>query len=197
MIAIQQTLVSDDVLTEQFVCHLDKCKGACCIEGDRGAPLEKSDSDAIRKNLEQILPFMSAEGIANVAQQGYSETDEEGEEVTTCLPTGECTFVVYEPNGMLSCAIEKAHNAGAIDYLKPISCHLYPIRVAKYTMYDAVNYHRWDICSAACSLGRELQMPVYRFVKNALIRKFGEDWYRELDEIASQGWPPTHIEPLP
>lgn len=185
MILIDNTIVSDDLLEKKFTCHLEKCKGACCVGGDRGAPLEKNDIDTIQQLLPAIKPFMTPAYAEAVDKTGFYEIDIDDEPVTTCQPTGECNFVVYDNNGATNCAIELAYKAGVIDYKKPISCHLYPIRLQRYKNYTAVNYHRWDLCSAACTLGEELQMPVYRFAREALIRKFGQEWYSELEEVAA------------
>lgn len=184
MIVIQDTIVSDELFDIKFTCHLEKCKGACCKEGDLGAPLDVLDIEAIEENLALIKPFMNPTYLSGVEENGFYETDDDGEAVTTCHPTGECNFVVYDETGTTQCAIELAYNAGKIDYKKPISCHLYPVRLRKFKNYTAVNYNYWDICNAACSLGEELNMPVYKFVKEALIRKFGEEWYAQLEAEA-------------
>lgn len=185
MIIVQETLISQDLFDKQFVCNLDKCKGACCVEGDSGAPLKQEDIDEIEKNYDKIKPFMSEEGIKQIEEVGFYEKDSwDGEYVTTCQPnSGECNFVVYNDKGITECAIENAYKAGEIDYKKPISCHLYPIRIAELKTYTALNYHKWDICSPACSLGEELKVPVYQFLKDAIIRRFGEDYYKELELI--------------
>jgi len=185
MIVIQDTIVSEEILEKKFTCHLDKCKGACCVIGDRGAPLNADEIPVIEKHLPAIKPFMTPEYIAAIEENGFYEIDEDGEPVTTCQPTGECNFVVYDDKGITQCAIENAYKAGAIDYKKPISCHLYPVRLQKYKEFTAVNYNSWYLCTAACALGEELQMPVYKFVKEALIRRFGEAWYKELEEGAT------------
>jgi hypothetical protein len=180
MIVIQDTIISEELFDTKFTCHLEKCKGACCVEGDRGAPLAPQDIEEITNNIEAIKPYMTPAYLKTMEQEGFYEIDDDGEPVTTCQPTGECNFVVYDNTGTTQCAIELAHKAGAIDYKKPISCHLYPVRLQKYKHYTAVNYSQWDICSPACTLGQELNMPVYAFLKDALIRKFGADWYNEL-----------------
>lgn len=184
MIIIQDTIISEHLFDINFTCHLEKCKGACCVEGDRGAPLDANDIEQIVNNLEAVKPYMTPEYIKAIDEYGFYEIDEDGEAVTTCQPTGECNFVVYDRTGTTQCAIELAHKDGKIDYKKPVSCHLYPVRIQKYKHYMAVNYSQWDICNAACSLGNELKMPVYRFVKDALIRKFGQEWYNELETHA-------------
>lgn len=183
MIILGETLISEDIFEKQFICNIDKCKGACCIEGDKGAPVETAEVEILKKEYPNIKPFLSKEGIEFIEKNQFFEEDG-AEYVTTCLPDGKCCFVVEEKNGLLSCGIEKAYYAGKTDFLKPISCHLYPIRISKYATYHAVNYHQWDICSDACQLGEEKKVPVYQFLENSLTRKFGAEWYAELKEIA-------------
>lgn len=183
MILLNDTLISEEIIENQFVCNLDKCKGACCVQGDRGAPIDDNDRLSIEKNFNSIKSFMNPEFLKDVESNGFYEIDDDGEMVTTCQPTGECNFVVYQ-NGMAACAIENAYAAGMSDYKKPISCHLYPARVKKLSEYTVVNYHNWHICSDACQLGAELKVPVYQFLKEPLIRKFGQEWFDELSQIA-------------
>lgn len=176
------TLISEDVFVSRFVCDLEHCKGACCIEGDRGAPLDKEDIEAIEKNIEAIKPFMTRKGLELLKFEGFFEGMHEDDMATTCLPTGECVFA-YREKGILGCAIEKAYKAGKIDYYKPISCHLYPIRLGKIGGMDSINYHQWNICKAACALGKKLNVPVFEFLKEPLIRKYGQAWFDELELI--------------
>jgi hypothetical protein len=178
----EDTLVSSEIFSTRFVCNLTTCKGACCIEGDRGAPVEKEEVKRINDNLAKIMPYMTAEGIALLNEEGFHEGEEIDDIATTCLPTGECVFV-YRENGILGCAIEKSYKDGQSDFYKPISCHLYPIRIGKLGKFESLNYHKWDICKAACALGQELNIPVFKFLKDPLIRKFGEAWFVELEEI--------------
>lgn len=175
------TLLSDEIFSENFVCDLEKCKGACCIEGYRGAPLESDDVDEINKNIELIKPYMTRKGLELLKSEGFMEGDI-SDMATTCLPTGECVFV-YRENGILGCAIEKAYKEGKIDYYKPISCHLYPIRIGKIGEFESLNYHKWSICKAACNLGKRLNVPVFQFLKEPLIRKYGKEWFDELELI--------------
>jgi hypothetical protein len=184
MIIVGNALVSEDILEKKFACQIDKCKGECCIQGDAGAPLLKDEVDIILDIYDKIEPYISAEGIAEIKENGFVTRDTDGDLVTVCRSSGECVFVVYESNGIASCAIEKAHTAGDIDFKKPISCHLYPIRTKKYGSYIAMNYHHWDICNDACKAGSEMNVPVYEFLREAIIRKMGEEWYKELSEIA-------------
>jgi len=184
MIILEDTLISDDIVEKKFCCSLNSCKGACCIEGDRGAPLSQEEVEILQKDLSIIQNFLDPEGIRLIAKKGFYEIDDDGDMVTTCLPDGRCAFVTQDELGILQCGIEKAHNAGATDFKKPISCHLYPIRLKEMDTYTLINYHEWQICKAACSLGEDIGMPLYQFVKDALIRKFGEEWYSALQKLA-------------
>ncbi|RMG76197.1 MAG: DUF3109 family protein [Bacteroidetes bacterium] len=184
MIEVDNTIVSRDLFEEEFVCNLSKCKGICCIEGDAGAPLSKSEVSFLKKNITKIKPFLRKEGIREIENQGVFVTDTtDNEPVTPLVKNAECAYVVFEKDGTASCGIEKAYEAGVIDFKKPISCHLYPIRITAYRNFDAVNYHRWEICSDACVLGKELKIKVYQFLKEPLIRKYGAAWYEKLQLI--------------
>ncbi|MEQ6119766.1 DUF3109 family protein [Reichenbachiella sp. MALMAid0571] len=186
MIIVGNAVLSDDIKEKQFVCDLDKCKGACCVEGDLGAPLEESELALVNDSLKAVKPYLSAEGLAAIEKNGAYLLDEEGDYSTTTIGGKECAFAVYDQSGMLQCAIEQAHNDGKTDFKKPISCHLYPIRITKYDHYDALNYDRWDICAAACTLGEKLKVAVYKFLKEPLIRKYGKDWYQQLEDQISE-----------
>lgn len=184
---IQDKIVSTDLLESKFACNLNACKGACCWEGDFGAPLEKAELSTIEELYPRFKEFLSAEGVEKIEKEGFYEfIDETQEYATTLMENGACAYLTYNNDGSAYCGIEKAYNAGAIDYRKPISCHLYPIRISanEKLAFEALNYDVWDICSAACEKGEEQQIPVYKFAKDALIRKYGEDFYQELDEIA-------------
>ncbi len=181
MIAIGNTLVSEDLLKEKFVCDLQRCKGACCVAGDSGAPLEDEELPVLRDIYEKVKPYMSERGTRAVEDKGLYVKDFENENTTPLVAERECAFVFYE-NGVAGCAFEKAYLEGKTDFIKPLSCHLYPVRITKYKHYDAVNYHRWDICGAACELGKQRGIPVYRFAKDALIRKYGTEWFEQLCE---------------
>ncbi|KAB7725600.1 DUF3109 family protein [Rudanella paleaurantiibacter] len=180
MILIENTVISDDIADKFFVCNLDKCKGACCVEGDLGAPLEAEELHILQRIYPKVKPYLSPEGIAAIEKQGLYEPDGEGGFVTTTVGGRECVFATWNDKGILKCGIEDAYNDGQVDWKKPISCHLYPIRVTKYDQYHALNYDRWPICSPACGLGKELNVPVYKFVREALVRAYGEAWYAEL-----------------
>ncbi len=183
MIELGKTIISQDLLEKDFVCNLSACKGACCVEGDAGAPLEKEEVEILAEIYPKVKPFMRPEGIEAIEKQGTAIKDWDGEMVTPLVNGKECAYVIFDEKGITKCGIEKAYENGVVDFKKPISCHLYPIRITYYRDFDALNYHKWDICSPACTLGAELKVPVYRFLKDALIRKYGEDWYTEIEAI--------------
>ncbi|KAA6441666.1 DUF3109 family protein [Dyadobacter flavalbus] len=182
MILIENTCISDDVEDQFFVCNLDKCKGACCVEGDSGAPLDEVELAILDQIYPHVEPYLSEAGKEVIAKEGTYTTDWEGDFVTPVINGRECAYAIYDQRGILKCGIEEAFNDGKIDYKKPISCHLYPIRVTKYEQYHALNYDRWEICSPACGLGKELGVPVYKFLKEPLIRAYGTDWYDQLNQ---------------
>ena len=187
MIIVQDKLVSDDVIDKQFMCNLNACKGACCWEGDSGAPLEDEEIQIIQNNYQKIEPYLSKEGRLVISKKGkYTYFEEPAENGTPLLDNGACAYMTYNNIGMAQCGIEMAHKDGEIDFKKPISCHLYPIRIHKeeHSIYEALNYDKWDICSAACQKGKEEKVAVYQFAKDAIIRKYGKDFYEELDAAA-------------
>ena len=185
MFQLGKTIISEEIIQKDFVCNLSACKGACCIEGEAGAPLEKSETDILKEIYPKVKPFLRKEGIEAIEEQGTFITTELGELETPLIGDADCAYVIFDQKGTALCGIEEAYNKGQIDFKKPISCHLYPVRVQEYSEFSAVNYHRWEICDDACTLGKELQVPVYKFVKDALIRKFGEQWYEDLEEVAN------------
>ena len=180
MILIEETCISDDIAEKFFVCNLSKCKGACCVEGDLGAPLENVELPILDEIFEQIKPYLSKTGIEAIEKQGKYIKDWEGDFSTPTINDKECAYSLYDENGILKCGIEQAYNAGVSEFKKPISCHLYPIRITKYDNYHALNYDRWTICSDACDLGNQLGIPLYKFLKEPLIRAYGEEWYELL-----------------
>ena len=185
MIEVGSVLVHEDVVRYNFVCNLNKCKGACCMEGDSGAPLDADELDILKEVYPKVKPYMNAKGIATIEKMGTHVTDFEGDYTTPCVDVNkECAYVIFE-NGITKCAIEKAYENGDITWKKPISCHLYPIRITKYPEFDVLNYDRWSICSPACIFGDELQVRVHEFLKNPLIRKYGEEWYDELEDAVA------------
>ena len=185
MFQLGKTIISEDIIQKDFVCNLSACKGACCIDGDAGAPLEKSETNILKEIYPHVKPFLRDKGIQAIEQQGVYITTENGDFETPLIDGADCAYVIFDENKTALCAIEEAYNQGEIDWKKPLSCHLYPIRIKEYSEFSAVNYEKWEICDDACSLGKELQVPVYKFVKDALIRKFGKDWYDELEKVAA------------
>lgn len=184
MIALGHTLISEDIFDKKFVCDLNACKGECCVSGDSGAPLNKKELKTLDKVYPEVKPYMNAKGIAAVEKQGTYVLDSDGDYTTTLVSEGaECAFVYFDEKNIAKCAIEKAYMDGKIDWKKPISCHLYPIRISEYREYDAVNYHSWHICKPACECGQQLNVPVFKFLKDPLIRKYGESWYEELEKV--------------
>lgn len=186
MFQLDKTIISEELLEKEFVCNLSACKGACCVDGDAGAPLEKEELAELEEILPVLKGYLRKEGLEAIEKQGPYTTNEQGEHETTLIDGADCAYVIYDDKDVALCSIEEAYNQGEIKFKKPVSCHLYPIRVKQYSEFAAVNYDRWDICDDACSLGKELSVPVYKFVKQALIRKFGEAWYQELDKVAQE-----------
>lgn len=184
MIQIQDTIISDEVFDEHFICDLGKCKGACCVEGDAGAPVEEEEIEQINSILPEIWNDLLPMSKALIEKQGIAYEDYDGEMVTSIVNGRECVFVYYEEDGTAKCAIERAYREGRISVRKPISCHLYPIRLQKFNDFTAVNYHRWSICRPAIKLGKKEGVKIYQFLKEPLIRKFGQAWYDEVCEAA-------------
>ncbi len=180
MIIIENTLVSDALIESTFGCDLCSCKGLCCVEGDAGAPLDASELNDIRMNLESIQAYMTPEGLATLKSSGFSTLDSFGGLVTALNPGKECVFTYFH-NGIALCAIEKAFLEGQCDFQKPVSCHLYPVRISRYNTFEAVNVHHWHVCAQAWKSGKE---KLYRYLKAPLIRKYGEDWYHQLELAA-------------
>lgn len=186
MLAIENTLISDNIIEEDFVCNISKCKGECCVAGEAGAPLEKDEVTYLEQNYSKIKPFLNKKGVDAIESQGVFVKGFDGDYETPLVKGKECAYAVFSETGIAACGIEKANKEGVIDFQKPISCHLYPIRIQSYDEMTAVNYHSWSICSEACDLGKSLKIPVYQFAKTALIRKFGPDWYDALEQHAKK-----------
>ncbi|MFZ4425670.1 MAG: DUF3109 family protein [Saprospiraceae bacterium] len=189
MYIIGNVLVSDEIIEESFLCNLQACKGACCWEGDYGAPLEKEELEVLDNIYPEIRPFLSPAGRAVLEQEGkYLYEAQQEEYVTPLIAGGPCAYITYNETGIAQCGIEKAFLAGATNFRKPVSCHLYPIRAKREAAgFETINYERWEICKAACTAGKKASLPLYRFVKDALIRKYGEAWYDALEAAASGG----------
>ena len=183
MFQLGKTIVSEEILERDFVCNLSACKGNCCIDGDAGAPLSAEETKIMQEIYPKVKPYLRPEGIAAIEAQGTWVKGEDGDFETTLIEGKDCAYVIFDGATAL-CGIEQAYNEGIVSWKKPVSCHLYPIRVKDFSEFTAVNYDKWDICNDACTLGKELQVPVYKFVKEALVRKFGEDWYLELEKVA-------------
>ena len=180
MLQIKDTLVSLDLVEQFFLCDLDSCHGECCIEGDAGAPVTDDEAATIERILPEIWDDLLPRAQQEIKENGVSYIDEEGDRVTSIVDGKNCVFTCSGPDGMCYCAIEKAYREGRIDFYKPISCHLYPVRIKEYPTFTAVNYHRWKICKCAEVLGRKQGVRVYEFLKEPLIRRFGKEWYDEL-----------------
>jgi hypothetical protein len=187
MIAIDNILVSDELIDEQFVCDLTKCKGGCCVDGDAGAPLNLDELDNINEVYDAVLPYLPAESQAELAKQGRYVYDKEFGWVTPTIKGKICVYGITDANGVVKCGIEQAYNDGKVQWKKPISCHLFPIRISKSKngLTEFVNYEpRQDLCKAACKLGTKLKVPVYVFLKDAIIRKYGNSFYEALQATA-------------
>ncbi len=180
MIIIDDTLISDEIYTESFVCDLPACHGGCCVHGDAGAPLEKEETQILENIYPLIKGYMLPRGIDAIDEQGCFTEDFDGEYTTPLVNNGECAYVYFDENNIAKCGIEKAWEEKKHDFRKPISCHLYPVRITKYPNYEAINYHRWPICDPARTNGQKINVKIYEFLKEALIRKYGQEWYDQL-----------------
>jgi hypothetical protein len=187
LLELKDKVVSTQLFERKFVCDLNTCKGACCVQGDAGAPITLEEIDILEDDLDQIKPYMRREGIHAVESAGVFYMDVENEPVTTLVNGHECAFVFFDEKGITKCAIEEAYTNGKTSIKKPVSCHLYPIRVMDFHEKLALTYNEWDICAPACACGDKLDVPVYRFLKEPIIRAFGEEFYTELD-LAAKAW---------
>lgn len=183
MIEIDNKLISLDLLEKKFVCDLAKCKGMCCVHGDSGAPLEKEEAEILDEIYPRVKKYLRKKGIKAIEQQGRHMIDSDGDLVTPLVNNRECAYVIFE-EGIAKCGIEKAHEEGVVDFQKPVSCHLYPVRTKKLKDVEGVNYDKWEICKPATILGEKENIPVYKFVRKSLIRKYGTEFYKKL-EIAA------------
>ena len=181
MIQIADTLISLDLVERYFCCDPTQCKGTCCIEGEAGAPLEKDEFDKLRTILPAVWDDLAPEAQAVINRQGVGYIDPESDLVTSIVNGKDCVFTIYDVDGICKCAIEKAYHEGRIDFIKPISCRLYPVRVKRYKDYQAVNYHQWNVCRSAERVGEQKCLLLYQFLREPLISKFGEEWYQALD----------------
>lgn len=183
MIAIQDCLVSENLLDVHFVCDLTACKGACCVEGESGAPLDQDEVTVLEKIWPKIRPFIPAAGIEAVEKQGTWVVDSDGDRVTPLVKGKHCAYTIFDADGTAKCGIEKAWKAGKVNFRKPVSCHLYPVRLKDDSPFLKVEYNTWKICKPACACGERLQVPLFRFLKDALIRRFGKKWFAELERF--------------
>lgn len=186
MVQIGDVVFSLDIFRERFVCDLDVCRGCCCVEGEAGAPLQEDEAGELEKILPIVWDDLSPQAREVIRRQGVSYRDGDGDQVTSIVNGKDCVFTCYDRRGYCICAIQKAYKEGKTDFYKPISCHLYPIRVGNFGKYKALNYHKWSICHAAWDLGKQEGVPVYQFLKEPLIRKFGKEWYEELELVAGE-----------
>ncbi|MFT3704024.1 MAG: DUF3109 family protein [Agriterribacter sp.] len=187
MIEIDKVLISDEVVNAQFVCDLNKCKGGCCEDGDAGAPLSKEETGILNDIFDTIKPYLTKEGLEEIERRGRYYYDKSFGWVTPTINGKICAYGSYDKNGIIKCGIEQAYRDGKISWKKPLTCHLYPIKTKKTKTYELVNYEpRETLCNPGCKLGKKLKVPVYVFLKEALIRKYGEEFYTLLDQIASQ-----------
>jgi hypothetical protein len=179
MLQIDDKIISLDILEKNFVCHLEKCKGYCCVHGASGAPFGEGEVELMKKEYPKIKPFLSEEGNAAIEKQGLAIIDSDGDEVTPLINGKECAYAIFE-KGIAKCGIEKAYFAGKTSFRKPVSCHLYPIRVKHFSGFYALNYDQWDLCEPARKNGDEKKVTILEFVEQALVRKFGENFHKEL-----------------
>lgn len=185
MIQIDDTIISTELFDMKFCCDLAKCKGECCVEGDSGAPLEEEELPLLEKSLPLVWDDLSEKSKKLIKAQGVSYIDEEGDLVTSIVDGCECVFTFFDEKGVCKCALEKAYRAGLSDFYKPISCHLYPIRLQKLSNGTiALNVHKWRVCKSAFTLGEEKGIPLYKFLKEPLVRRFGNEWYEKVCEVA-------------
>jgi hypothetical protein len=185
MLIIDEIMVTDDLYLVKFICHLEKCRGACCVEGDAGAPLEEEEISLLEDHQDAILEYMIDEGRDTIRKGGVFDYDVDGSYVTPLIRGGDCAFINFT-DGIAWCAIEKAYEEGKIPMQKPISCHLYPVRLSKVGKHEAINYHRWQICNPALENGEREGVPLYVFLKDALIRRYGEQWFEKLDKAVKE-----------
>ncbi|MFN3918369.1 MAG: DUF3109 family protein [Flavobacteriales bacterium] len=181
MIQIDDKILSPELFKKKFVCDLNACKGACCVEGDAGAPVTSAEVAIMEEGLEKVKPYMRPEGIAEIEKQGVFTVDVDGEYVTPLVKGKECAYVIFDENGITKCAWERAHSEGKVTFKKPTSCHLYPIRVDKSRGAEVLHYSEWNICKPACACGEKLDVQVFRFLKEPIIRQYGKSFYEALE----------------
>jgi len=185
MLSVDHVLISDEILNQYFACDFALCKGLCCVEGDAGAPLEEEEVSLIEDFWDEIKPYLLPEGIQMVEQNGVFDYDADGVLVTPLINNKECAFVYFESN-LAKCAIEKAFSEGKIDFQKPISCHLYPIRIKKFDYYERLDYHRWGVCEQARKRGKSLKITVFDYLSEPLSRRYGRKWVEKVKKNFKQ-----------
>ena len=183
LIDLGDKLITTDLLEKHFVCDLSACKGACCVEGDAGAPLKESEIDILESIIEDVSPYITEEGRTIIHQKGVFYLDTDGEPVTQLKADGACVFVSYDDDGTLKCGIEQAYRDEKVSFQKPLSCALFPVRVKEYPSFTALNYEEIKICEPACACGEKLEVPLFRFLKAPLIRAFGEEFFQTLTDV--------------
>ncbi|MFT3737845.1 MAG: DUF3109 family protein [Breznakibacter sp.] len=186
MVQIDDVLISLDLFEKKFICDLGKCKGACCVEGESGAPLEDGEELILEAIYPKLEPYLTAKAREEIANQGKWVIDVDGDKVTPIIKDRECVYAVFDEDGTCKCAIEQAHNDGVLDFKKPVSCHLYPIRISKVNRMDALNYHKWPICQPALVLGHKANVPVYQFLKGPITRKYGGEFFTQMEIIEKE-----------
>ncbi len=189
MLLINDFLIDEKITTTHFICNLQACKGACCIEGDGGAPLLEHEADQLERDYHKIEPFLTEEGKEVIEEQGSyipSDTREYADYATPLIEQKACAYITYNELGISKCGIQEAHEAGVIDWIKPQSCHLYPIRIERKGVFKQLQYDQWKICAPACQLGQKEKLPLYQFLKAPLITHFGADFYQQLDAYVKQ-----------
>ena len=186
MVEIEDKIISDELFEKKFVCDLQKCKGGCCVEGDSGAPLKSREIKEIANNLSIIKSEMSTKGLNSIKNNVFHYVDSDGDKVTKLVDGKECVFVVFDKNNIAKCSIESAYRKNKINVNKPISCHLYPVRIKKYDSFTAVNVDSWHVCKPACECGTELNVPVFKFLKDAIVRSWGLDFFHHLDSVYNE-----------
>jgi hypothetical protein len=186
MVEIEDKIISDELFEKKFVCDLQKCKGGCCVEGDSGAPLKSKEIKEIAKNLSIIKSEMSTKGLNAIKNNDFHNVDSDGDKVTKLVDGKECVFVVFDKNNIAKCSIESAFRKNKINFNKPISCHLYPVRVKKYDSFTAINVDSWHVCKPACECGTELNVPVFKFLKDAIVRSWDLDFFHHLDSVYNE-----------
>ena len=186
MVEIEDKIISDELFEKKFVCDLQKCKGGCCVEGDSGAPLKSREIKEIANNLSIIKSEMSTKGLNSIKNNVFHYVDSDGDKVTKLVDGKECVFVVFDKNNIAKCSIESAYRKNKINVNKPISCHLYPVRVKKYDSFTAVNVDSWHVCKPACECGTELNVPAFKFLKDAIVRSWCLDFFHHLDSVYNE-----------